>query len=59
VLGWERESSGTSDRCGGWALPVISIPVTVESEGVGFLGERFARGKIEDNLGEGEREKRP
>jgi hypothetical protein len=38
---------------------VISIPVKVEAEGVGFLEERFAREKREDSLGEGEREKRP
>jgi hypothetical protein len=34
---------------------VISVPVEVETEGVGFLGERFARRKREDSLGEGER----
>jgi hypothetical protein len=35
---------------------VISVPVKVEAEGVGFLGERFARETREDSLGEGERE---
>jgi hypothetical protein len=35
---------------------VISVPVKVEVEGVGFWGERFAREKREDSLGEGERE---
>jgi hypothetical protein len=43
--------------CGGcWVLPVISVPVKVKVEGVSFLGERFAREKREDSLGEGERE---
>jgi hypothetical protein len=45
VLGWGRKSSNTIGRCGGWALLVISISVEVEAEGVGFLGERFERGK--------------
>jgi hypothetical protein len=34
---------------------VISVPVKVEAEGVGFLEKRFAREKRTDNLGEGER----
>jgi hypothetical protein len=34
---------------------VISVPVKVEAEGVGFLRERFAREKREDSLGEGKR----
>jgi hypothetical protein len=40
-----RESNGTVGRCGGWASPMISVQMEVEAEGVGFLGERFARGK--------------
>jgi hypothetical protein len=36
---------------------VILVPVEVEAEDVGFLGERFVRGKRENSLGEGE--KRP
>jgi hypothetical protein len=35
---------------------MILVPVKVEAEGVGFLGERFARETREDSLGEGERE---
>jgi hypothetical protein len=35
---------------------VITVPVKLVAEGVGFLGERFAKGKREDSLGEGERE---
>ena len=57
MLGWGRESSGTVGRGGGWASPVISVPVEVEAEGVDFLGERFAREKREDSLGEGEGER--
>jgi hypothetical protein len=35
---------------------MILISAEVETEGMGFLGERFARGKRKDSLGEGERE---
>jgi hypothetical protein len=43
-------------RIGGWASLEITVPVKLEAKGVGFLGERFAREKRKDNLGEGERE---
>jgi hypothetical protein len=53
----EREQQ-TVGRRGGWASPVITVPVKLEAEGVGLLGERFA-GEKERIAWEREREKRP
>jgi hypothetical protein len=37
VLGWGRErAAALVGRGGCWASPVISVPVKVEAEGVGF-----------------------
>jgi hypothetical protein len=58
VLGWGRESNGTIDRHGGWALPVISVPVKVRRK-VWVFWEKDLQGKKERIAWERERKKWP